>query len=315
MKNKIIILTGMTGSGKSKFTKEFLKLGNYKLISADIQQYYSNFPILSNQDLSTNASFLSMYDINNDIRVNANDVKSMVINECLKIINEGFTPIIEGGSYFYINYLITENDSEHKISINNDHFDIRFFVFYYDKITMNNKLIQRCIKMIKEGAIMEVLDHYISVNKLIDKKDVNIPLGYDEIIIFLTKYNSNLTNKQKVKLVKLLIKDIVDKTRNYAGKQLMYMKKYFKDHTWVKINGSNIPEYTFEEINEFVNMPKEEYSKLKTNINLEKPKNNLQYWSKLENEYNNINLLYENFEDIFELLDIKINKFIEKLNK
>ncbi len=128
---KVVIITGQTATGKTKLALQKAREENGELINCDSRQVYKKLDIITGKDL-TNHNFLSVKKENNfDIgyyeleTINSNPVKIwlydivdpkkyfssfdfqiLAIPLISKIINRGKTPIIVGGTYFYLQHLL-----------------------------------------------------------------------------------------------------------------------------------------------------------------------------------------------------------------
>lgn len=114
IKQKIIVVYGPTSSGKSDYAvKIALEIGKDKaeIISADSRQVYTELNLLSGKITETEMSgiphhMLSITSVANDYSASdyANDAYKIV----LEILAKGKTPIICGGTGFYIQALINK---------------------------------------------------------------------------------------------------------------------------------------------------------------------------------------------------------------
>jgi len=106
---KILIITGLTASGKSNLAIEIAKQYNGEIISADSVQIYKGLDIGSAKESKETMSNISHHLI--DIK-NANETYNVgeFVNDCkaaiLDIINRNKLPIIVGGTGLYIKSLL-----------------------------------------------------------------------------------------------------------------------------------------------------------------------------------------------------------------
>ena len=113
-KDKIIIITGATGSGKSKFAVELAKEINGVVINADSMQIYKQIPIISAQPSVKSMQninhylygFVDIFDLNDAYSVGRylDDLRNVV--KKIKYNDAGKTPIIVGGTMLYIDAII-----------------------------------------------------------------------------------------------------------------------------------------------------------------------------------------------------------------
>lgn len=108
-KNKIIILTGPTGVGKTDLSIELAKALNTEIISADSMQIYRYMDIGTGKikDKEKQGIVHHMIDIiNPDCEYTVDDYKKESLSLIDKINNENKIPIVVGGTGLYIDSLI-----------------------------------------------------------------------------------------------------------------------------------------------------------------------------------------------------------------
>lgn len=127
MLKKLIVVTGQTATGKTKLGLDLAKQKNGEIISADSRQLYQYLDIITGKDLD-NHHFTLVKKIKNNFRIGyyllnqvpvwLYDVVSpkeqfsaydwaICAKEVLALLNKkSKTPIIVGGSYFYIHSLL-----------------------------------------------------------------------------------------------------------------------------------------------------------------------------------------------------------------
>ena len=108
-----IIVAGPTASGKTKVSVELAKMLNGEIVNADSMQVYKNLNIgtakATNEEKQNIVHhMLDVVDMFEDFTVS--DYKEMALPIIKDIINRGKTPIIVGGTGFYINSLLYNMD-------------------------------------------------------------------------------------------------------------------------------------------------------------------------------------------------------------
>lgn len=131
--SSLIIITGQTATGKTKFALDLAKKNKGELINCDSRQIYKYLNIITGKDLGPDKSFilfkkiknfsLGYYQINS-IKIWLYDIidpkfyfSSYDWVNCAKIIikeiiKKNKTPIIVGGTYFYLKHLLYGFETE-----------------------------------------------------------------------------------------------------------------------------------------------------------------------------------------------------------
>ena len=109
---KCIIITGATGSGKSKYAIELAKKINGVIINADSMQIYKHIPIITAQPTENDKREVEhyLYDFLNIDNQTYSVGKYLIDLKCtldkLQKINPSKTPIIVGGTMLYIDAIV-----------------------------------------------------------------------------------------------------------------------------------------------------------------------------------------------------------------
>lgn len=129
-KNKVIVIAGPTGVGKTKLSIELAKKINSEIVSADSMQIYKNMDIGTAKIKTSEMQGIEHHMI--DI-VEPHDEYNIVnfqkeARKCIKdIINRKKTPIIVGGTGFYIQALIRDVKFENE-EVDNKYKEILEFI-------------------------------------------------------------------------------------------------------------------------------------------------------------------------------------------
>jgi len=262
-KKKLLIISGVTGIGKSKIAYNLSKRLNSEIILLDIIQTYKQLNICSNKpsiyylnsqsyhnhnlfdldDLVYNPNNTKI--ISNKNKPNATHLSSISRKISLDIFNRNKIPIIEGGSVFYIkNFLGGEKfrSSENEDIIFDKIFKITQIMI--DKDENNIKTYNRIKLLVKRNLILDGLEDNLK-EKLLSEK---LNFHYNDVY----------------RLKKRFAEEIFHYLKN--SKQEMFLNIFSKDinktDTDIHTNQSDFPEnanynesdYIFKELMESKNI-------------------------------------------------------------
>jgi len=113
---KLIIVTGQTATGKTKLALKLAAKENGELVNFDSRQIYKHLDIITGKDLSLikrstfyvpRSTLIWLYDIVDPKKYFSSfDYVKAAIPIIKKIIEQGKTPILVGGTYFYLYHLL-----------------------------------------------------------------------------------------------------------------------------------------------------------------------------------------------------------------
>ena len=249
MKNKrkqILIIAGATASGKSSlaldiYHKNFNKIDDnirktlkkhnlldtdYKIISADSRQIYKNIPIFSGIDTKEKKEKIELIKIiNEDIVFSAGDFEEIAIKKMDNFLKNNQTPIIVGGTSFYLKSLLFENFLP-KVDVN-----IKL------RKSIENKSLNELLKIL-EKLDPERLKTIDKNNKprIIRSIEIATELGYVPKIKEKIKEKYNFIfiwikidiEKQK----KLIEKNFKKRVNKDFFDEALKLKKYFEKLNW-----------------------------------------------------------------------------------
>lgn len=115
MKKPLIVIAGPTACGKSAVSIELAQLINGEIISADSMQVYKGMDIGTAKITKDEMSGITHYLIdclNPDEEFSVAIFQKMAKKAIDTIINKGKIPILVGGTGFYINALVNDNNFE-----------------------------------------------------------------------------------------------------------------------------------------------------------------------------------------------------------
>lgn len=106
MKDKLIIITGPTASGKSDIAINLAKKLDSQIISSDSQQVYRYMDIGTNkvEDFTVDHHLINV--VNPDENFTVEDFRSDAVSVIRKLNDNGLIPIMTGGTGFYIDSIL-----------------------------------------------------------------------------------------------------------------------------------------------------------------------------------------------------------------
>lgn len=113
--NFVFIITGPTASGKTAFADQLAQLLDCEVINVDVGQFYTPLSVgTAKPDWKKFAYPCHLFDILDEPKdLTVVQYRTMVLEKVKEIQNRGRTPVLVGGSLFYIKSIFS-----HPISLN-----------------------------------------------------------------------------------------------------------------------------------------------------------------------------------------------------
>lgn len=212
MKNKVIVILGPTGIGKTKLSIELAKRINGEIINADSTQVYKGLDIATAKVTQKEKENIPhhLFDIKNiDEIYTVYDYQKDCREQIEKIISRGNTPILVGGTGLYIKAALFDYKFDKEVK----HRD------YKDKT--NKDLYEELIKIDpscnihpnNRKRIERALDYYYSNEKKLSDKEKTDKLLYNAIFIGLTCDREVLYNRINERVNKMLDDGLLEEAR------------------------------------------------------------------------------------------------------
>ena len=216
--NKIIVIVGPTGVGKTKLSVELAKKYDGEIINADSMQIYKDLNIgtakITEEEKENIPHYLfdiknvledySIYDYQKDSR--------MVIDD---IVKRNKIPIMVGGTGLYVKSSLYD----YKLNLNtsNDTYNDISTEDLYDKLLKIDKDI--IIDKNNRRRIIRALNYYKDNNESISKNKTN-KLLYDAIFIGLTTNRDNLYNIINKRVDKMIDNGLIEEVKYFYDKNI-----------------------------------------------------------------------------------------------
>lgn len=221
MKDRLIIITGPTASGKSDIAINIAKTFNGEIISCDSQQVYRYMDIGTNKENDLKGISHHMIDIiNPDENFTVDDFTSLVRPLILKINNRGKIPILVGGTGFYIDSILFEMNyaktpKDPKIRENLQRLaDEKGNLYLYDKLKSIDKKTAEKYHVNETNRIIRALEIY----DITGQKPSHLRSGekvlnssIEPILFFLNyKDRKNLYEKINNRVIHMIDKGLIE---------------------------------------------------------------------------------------------------------
>ena len=222
---KIVIITGLTASGKSGLALKLAKQFNGEIISADSVQVYKGLDIGSAKESKDTMSLISHHLIDIKEFDETYNVGNF-LNDCKiaidKIISKGKLPIIVGGTGLYIKALIEGYDLGSVSS--NLEFRKKYEDLALEKGNMYvweqlNKINPEKAKTVHHNNLKRVIRYLeLELNKNKPKQMINILEGFEVISIGLVEDREIIYNKIEQRVDIMLKQGLLDEVKTLIDK-------------------------------------------------------------------------------------------------
>ena len=219
--NKIIVITGPTGVGKTKLSIELAKKLNGEIINADAMQIYKKLDIGTAKITKEEQAGIPhhLFDIKNiDEEYSIYHYQKDCRNKIEEIIKRNHTPILVGGTGLYIksalyDYQLNENKIDESIYKNINTEDLYQMLITKDKKSIN------IIDKNNRKRVINALIYYEQNQKSITENHTEKIL-YDTIFIGLTTDRDNLYNIINKRVDKMINSGLLEEVKNVYNRNI-----------------------------------------------------------------------------------------------
>ena len=231
--NTLIVICGPTACGKTPTAIALAKMINGEIVSADSKQIYRGMDIGTAKPAIAEREGIPHHLF--DVAEPGEDFSAKLFQQmATKVIDDifkrGKTPILAGGTGFYINAAIYENALDRKEDeILQARYKAQFFILHRDRAKLYEAINQRVETMIKQGLAAEV---EILLNAGVKENSTAMQaLGYKEMLPYLRGQCS----------LDETVKSIQQGSRRYAKRQLTWFRHQIKGH-WLSMDEMTVNE-------------------------------------------------------------------------
>ncbi|XP_023765204.1 adenylate isopentenyltransferase 3, chloroplastic [Lactuca sativa] len=214
---KVVIVMGATGTGKSKLSIDLATQFQAEVINADKIQVYKGLDIVTNKITDEECNgvahhLLGIVDPESDFT--ADNFARAALLAMKSIIQRGKMPIIAGGSNSFVEALVDDEKYEFK-----SRYDVCFLWVDVATVVHNQILAERVDRMVASGMVEEVRNMY---NPNADySKGIRRAIGVPEFdSYFRAEYSSSSDEKARAKLLEAAINETKINTCSLVNRQL-----------------------------------------------------------------------------------------------
>lgn len=288
--NKVIVILGPTGVGKTKMSVELAKRLNGEIINADSMQFYKGLDIgtakiKEEEKEGIPHHLFDIKEVSDDYSIYNYQIDGRrVIND---ILNRGKTPIIVGGTGLYIKALLYDYNLNYEKENNT-----------YDELTteqLYNKLLELdkdiVIDKNNRRRLIRAINYYKENNKSISKNKTN-KLLYDTFFVGLTCNRDKLYDIINNRVDKMVSERLINEVKYYYDRKI---------YTKPLINGIG-----YKELYKYFD------NEVSLEMAIDKIKQNSRRYAKRQFTFFNHQLPVEWFDVDFENFNNTINEVINK---
>ncbi|KAL6214731.1 hypothetical protein ACLB2K_014163 [Fragaria x ananassa] len=214
-KDKVVIVMGATGTGKSKLSIDLATRFQAEIINSDKMQFYEGLDIATNkitpqEQRGVPHHLLGVLDPNVDF--SADDFSDVTYLAVESILTRNRLPIIVGGSNSYIETLVDGYDNMFR-----SRYDCCFLWVDVSLDVLRSFVSDRVDQMVENGLVVEVREFF---DPNVDyTKGIRRAIGVPEFDDFF-RYGPFLDDETRAGLLERAINEVKGNTRKLACRQL-----------------------------------------------------------------------------------------------
>ena len=217
--NRIIVITGPTGVGKTRLSITLAKKYNAEIINADAMQVYKGLDIgtakITNEEkCNISHHLLDIKDVSEDYTIYdyQKDVRKILDKDDNK------TYIMVGGSNLYIKAALYDYSLKDNI-INNNYDDLSNEEIYQKLLLLDKDIV---IDSKNRRRLIRALNYYLENNESINKNDNGNKLLYNAIFIGLTTNREKLYDIINSRIDTMIINGLINEVKYFYDNNMLY---------------------------------------------------------------------------------------------
>ena len=220
--NKVIVVLGPTGVGKTKMSVELARVYNGEIINADAMQVYKDLNIGTAKIREDEKEGIPhhLFDIKNiDEEYSIYDYQKDCRKKIDEILSRGKTPIMVGGTGLYIKSALYDYTLNMEESNDNDYEEIETDILY-KRLRELDKDID--IDRNNRRRVIRALNYYLTYNKSISLNKDGNNLLYDSIFIGLTTDRKILYDRINKRVDLMIENGLLDEVKYFYDNNMRY---------------------------------------------------------------------------------------------
>ena len=218
--NKVIVIVGPTGIGKTKLSIELAKLNNGEIINADSTQVYKGMGIATAKVTEEEKEnilhhLLDIKDITEDYTVYDYQKECRIIID--DILARGKTPILVGGTGLYIKATLFNYDFNEEQNVTIDYSNLSNDELY-EKLLMVDP--NTSIHKNNRKRVERALKYYEINHEPFSSKEISTKKIYDFLVIGLTTDRETLYNRINNRVDNMVSVGLIDEAKKIYDSQI-----------------------------------------------------------------------------------------------
>ena len=220
--NKVIVVLGPTGVGKTKMSVELARVYNGEIINSDAMQVYKDLNIGTAKIREDEKEGIPhhLFDIKNiDEEYSIYDYQKDCRKKIDEILSRGKIPIMVGGTGLYIKSALYDYKLDETSKDNTSNYDdVNTEDLYNELVKLDKKTINKIDKN-NRRRIINAFNYYKN-NGFSITENITDKLLYDAIFIGLTTDRDNLYNIINKRVDKMVESGLVEEVKSFYDKNI-----------------------------------------------------------------------------------------------